>query len=72
MFVLPLSINLFSFVVLISNTLGQIFHYLNYLYQYLSFCPAAAVEVAVADGFGEMFGLDVFTAVEVGYGADDL
>ena len=33
----------------------------------LSLCPAAAVEVAVADGFGEVFGLDVFAAVEVGY-----
>ena len=26
-------------------------------------------EVAVADGFGEVFGLDVFAAVEVGDGA---
>ena len=26
-------------------------------------CPAAAVEVAVADGFGEVFGLDVFAAI---------
>ena len=33
---------------------------------------AAAVEVAVADGFGEVFGLDVFAAVEVGYGASHL
>ena len=45
---------------------------MNYLYQYLSLCPAAAVEVAVADGFGEVFGLDVFAAVEVGYGASHL
>ena len=37
-----------------------------------SLCPAAAVEVAVADGFGEVFGLDVFAAIEVGYGAGNL
>ena len=29
----------------------------------LSLCPAAAVEVAVADGFGEVFGLDVFATI---------
>ena len=28
-----------------------------------SLCSAAAVEVAVADGFGEVFGFDVFAAI---------
>ena len=41
----------------------SILRHLNYLYQYSSLCSAAAVEVAVADGFGEVFGFDIFAAI---------
>jgi len=37
-----------------------------------SFCPVASVQVAVADGLGDVHGLYVLAAVEVGDGAGDL
>ena len=39
---------------------------------YPSFCPVTTVEIAVADGLGNVHGLDLFRASKVGNGAGDL
>ena len=46
----------------------------SYLIIYLqpTFCPVTAVEVAIADGLGDVVGLDALAAFEVGDGAGDL
>lgn len=38
----------------------------------ISACPVLAVQIAIADGFGQMSRLDMLVAFEVGNGARDL
>ena len=45
---------------------------MNYLYQYLSFCPIASIKTSIAYCFGYMMHLDVLLAFEVGNGAGNL
>ncbi len=52
---------------LFAYALGSVYNYSN-----ASFCPVASVEVAVADGLGDVVALDFLRAFKVGDGAGDL